>query len=202
MDELHLLYIPGDALRDRVFVRDFALGLPKLAGKAIVLHGTVADSPETAWFITKKLSDHLGEQMLPNVPVPPAQQPLLRLEADGDLVFDLSRARRLLNPVQALVLSCVSIDPEGALHFRPDEEVLAAVRAALPKSPVQVFPANPMAAVAANGPLVNSDIDATQLKAVYPENRADIDLALIAAPARLTLARDLGRELGREPAKV
>ena len=181
-----ILFISEHAIRKRGFVQAFFVQAAKLTGKTLLLHETGVDDPAVNWYVSKKISSGLSEQMIPNNALPVGQTQHLKLEGES-AILDSARIERQLQNVYMLVINPVALQ-KGEETVLGTPTWLPAIRRAYPKARIQLFPDNPDSAIGMNKPTIDKPEDIQTLLEAFPEEQRILELAASIAPAQIVLA--------------
>jgi hypothetical protein len=179
---MNLLFIPQNAARERLFMNQLMLGLAKVPGKTLLVHHTSTLDPEMNYYVTKKLSAGLGEQMIVNMPLAGWMRNLLVLNANGVLNVNTEAMVNLWAQLNVLVMSTAVLGPAGPVVLTP-LQVLPALRNLLPIEHMVLFPNNPSSALVAQPQRVESEEHTVELRNLFPEEDTTIELARLLRPA-------------------
>ena len=83
-----IIYLASKAVLDEIFLRDLSKGIQKWKKKAIILHDQVKGPVSQTWFQTKRISSHLSEEMILNLPMSAKDLGLFKLNPDLCLNYD------------------------------------------------------------------------------------------------------------------
>lgn len=186
--KVSLVFLPGQLLDDRVFLREFVTNYHRLCGRTLLVHtGTTADSAQLA-FMTKRLSGALSEEMVPNAAFSGHQRDFLRRSGDAYLV-----RRDLLEEVYRLV-DCVVLNNlaqcSSGVHAADPLRLLPYLRDQVDCLDCRIFTTNPRSALAAEPRLVCCQHDFDQLMELYEEEAETLKLASATRPAWVVSARN------------
>ncbi len=181
-----ILFISEHAIRKRGFVQAFFVQAAKLEGKTLLFHETGVSDPAVNWYVSKKISSGLSEQMIPNNALPVSQTKHLALQEDT-VALDTERIAQQLQNVYLLVMNAVSMQDDAEVVL-DTPTWLKAIRRAYPDTVMQFFPDNPDSAIGMDQPMINTPEDAQRLLEAFPEERRILELAAAVAPSQIVLA--------------
>jgi len=181
----HLLYLSSSNLKDEIFLRDFAT-YTQFVNPVIIIPDTNFETPEDAYFLNKKISAKLSEQMIPNLPLSSTHRKVLLTNPNGyELQYDLINT--FLNTVKVLLLSPFndsgmrinSMDLIHSLHQSRQFDWLE----------TWLFPDNPLSPLGSSDETINSLAEINNLLKVYPEETKVLELSAKLLPVKIRLAR-------------
>jgi len=168
----YIIYLGSKAVLDEIFLRDLTKGLQKWNKKAIILHDSVKGPLSQTWFQTKRISAHLSEEMILNLPMSAKDLGLFKLNPDLCLNFD--KLQNHFKKVQFLVLNGIVLaeKEEKILNIH---EIIVEIRNKCGNIPVLTFPLNPLSPLGQTAYLIDNEQDYEKLVQIYPEENQQID---------------------------
>lgn len=186
-----LLFIPDQAARDRLFMRSLVTRFKSIGGKSLLLHHTGGETPEVSFYVSKRISALLSEEMVTNTALAGYHRNLVRLEPEPALRLDL--LYQLWANVDVVVLSTTLATASGQPGVGSPHAILGLMRHALNPSQVLLFPQNPSSALAMEPRTVSTAEEADQLLGLFPEEAETLGLARMLRPARVLAANHIGQ---------
>lgn len=191
-----LVYLPPTVLADRLFTRDFFVNYKRLKGKSLLLHGAPDDDPDRLWFLTKRISANLSENMTVNVALSGASRGLIEklTDANGAHYYMLKTEflYSLFRTCDCVVVNLLVLAGENPENAAPDN-VLPDIQDRLRPSRTLIFPLNPGTPLGAHEPArLSTAEDSERLRLAFPEERAAVELAYRLRPAYIVSAKNFG----------
>ena len=97
-----ILFLSQHAVRQRGFINAFFVKAKELVPKSLILHETGVDDPKVNWFVSKRISGGLSEQMIPNNALY-TERTKHKVENGDGLELDVNRVVKEMANVTALV---------------------------------------------------------------------------------------------------
>lgn len=195
--DCNLLFLPAEALKDRLFVRDFFSNFAQLRTKTLLIHGGLPNEIEPTWFLTKKISAYLSENMVNNLPFSGNTRNLLQKLSNTDSTAHYFQLRidllqDLWQTTDCIVINTVVTNSqlENQVEWTNAENTLIDVQEQLKPNKTLIFiprVRSPLGGVKAVR--ISSREDAEQNLNAFPEDASSIELAYQLRPAFLVSAK-------------
>ena len=185
-----LIYLTETNLRDRLFIKDLVHNFG-FAEKTLMIHDHFGGTVKDTRFVTKRISALLSECMIYNNAFSADQRNLVSRQ-DGRLHVNTELIRRLLPPIQLLILGPV-ISGDAGPELADPLELLEATRNAFDIQDLILFTANPMSPLAGKKETVRDESDEQRLLSIFDEEAGAIRLAHRLRPAMIASPQNYSR---------
>lgn len=180
---MKLMYLSPVNVRDDIFLKDLGAG-KHWDEPVLLIHDAVSSEPSDVRFLTKRISGHLSEALVANIPVSGDQRQLLTLEQGiHTLRRDLLEQWFRMAPV---VVVNTLMHPSGLASA---DRLLADLQRQWAFPETVLFPGNPLSPLGSSGEKLEEATRIRQLQELYPEESAVLELALNLLPVRITMAK-------------
>jgi acetylglutamate kinase len=156
----------------------------------LLVHDTVADTPEVSFFVSKRVSSLLSEEMVTNTAVAGYQRGLVRLGHPHSIRQDL--LAQLWQNVQVVVLSTTALGADGQNVTLKPEALLGLARHWLEPGQVFLLTHNPQTALVLQPQDITTPERANELLGLFPEEAEVLSLARTLRPVCLLAPNQLG----------
>lgn len=184
MNIQHLLFLPEQAARDRLFLRDLFATIPKLKGDVFLAHETGAERVEVNRYVSKRISANLSEAMDPNLWFSGDQRNLVAGNTPDELFLDAEKLSNLAAGVHTVICSCTAI-VKGTPQAVEPAAFLAAVKDALRPREITLFTNNPQSALNTEARLIETTEGIAPLRTAFPEEEKILQIAGALSPASI-----------------
>jgi hypothetical protein len=186
---MQFLFLSEANLQDRLFLRDLFKHFPKLAPPFIILHDTYMQDENSIRMLTKRVSAHLSESMVPNIAFSGEQRGLLSRNADGQLIIKTDTLYKAMQNLSGIVINTLVQSGTGTSSISA-EELLKAFRQQVDIERMLFFPQNPQSPLGGMRTPIASDTDHDQALQAFEEERHIIRLAHHVKPALIVSAHN------------
>lgn len=186
---MQLLFLSEANLQDRLFLRDLFKHFPKIAPQFIILHDAYMEDENNIRMLTKRVSAHLSESMVPNIAFSGEQRGLFSRNTDGQLIIKAETLHKAMKNLSGIVVNTL-IMSETRTSSVTAIELLKAFRQQLDIERMLFFPKNPQSPLGGMCTPIASDTDRDQALQAYEEEQDIIHLAHHVKPAVIVSAHN------------
>jgi len=187
------LFVPAEAARDKLFVRDLVKFFPREAEPVFLFHETGVPNPELALMVAKRWSGLLSEDMIGNTLLAGDQRGVLRVGPTGDLHLNTDAVANQLKLAPHVVVPPIGATPEGKRVKVDAVELLKTYRKAFPAAIILLFPSNPQSALVHQPDHFPSLASIDQKEALFPEEATVFAAARQLIPCFVGAPHQLGQ---------
>lgn len=188
MESITLVYLSGKNVQDDIFLKDLSASF-SWKRPVIIIHDSQHSEPADISFQTKRISGHLSEALVANVPVSGNQRGLLKLEGSKySIRKDLLQQWFQMAP--ALVTNAL-LDSGGKADLML---LLSDLKEQLSVQELILFPDNPLSPLGAMAERIESKTRIAELLNLYPEEQNVLNLAEALLPVHIRTARVYTRD--------
>ena len=189
---MQLLFFSQANLQDRLFLRDVFKQFPQLKPPFIIVHEAYQDHVDTVRMLTKRVSAHLSEGMVPNLAFSGDQRNLLSVDGDKKILINTKLLGQMLANVSGVVIN--TLVREGAVvRLSSSEPVLKAFRQQMDLERIIFFPDNPASPLGGNKTALSSEEDYIQAMNAFEEESNIIEKAFGVKPSVIASAHNFYR---------
>lgn len=176
-----------NAIND-TFLKIFGESLSKVKKPSIVLHEPIRGNFEDTWFYTKRISAKLTENLVVNLPFYAGQKGLFTLDA-GRLSCNSPKIFEHLKTCNALVINNFIEN-----QFISLDEFIGSLKSQFIHNKIIVFPQNYLSTLAADKPILLSDIESVDYQQnLYPEENNILTFCKQILPVHIANPQTFGK---------
>jgi hypothetical protein len=176
---MHIVFLSKYNVQDDIFLKDLSKNF-KYQEPVLLVHDSPYSKPEDTGFLTKRISAHLSESMIANIPVSGHQRNIFQADT---LRLDLLNSWWKMSGT--IVLNTLMPDGSKWNH----NELLLKLKQALPEAEVDVFTRNPLSPLGSSGARIQDPKQIQTWMEVYPEEREVLELSLEILPVRILIPK-------------
>ena len=176
---MHIIFLSQQNVQDDIFLKDLSRNY-SYNTSVLLVHDSPYTSAEDTSFLTKRISAHLSESMIANIPISGHQRNIFQ---DGQLRIELLQSWWKLS--NTIVLN--TLLPDG--NKWNAIELLQKIRQGLPNSALDIFTRNPLSPLGSSGAEIQSPEQIHSWLEVYPEEKEVLELSLSILPVRIRIPK-------------
>lgn len=176
---MHIVFLSKYNVQDDIFLKDLSNNF-KYQKPVLLVHDSPYSKPEDTGFLTKRISAHLSENMVANIPVSGHQRSIFQADT---LRLDLLNSWWKMSGT--IVLNTLKKDGSAWSH----DELLQKLKYALPEAEVDVFTRNPLSPLGSSGNRIQDPQQIHTWMNVYPEEKEVLELSLALLPVRILIPK-------------
>lgn len=188
MESLTLLFLSKKNVQDDIFLRDLSASF-SWKRPVIVLHDSPHNAPADISFQTKRISGHLSEALVANVPVSGNQRGLLK-QADSRYSIREELLQQWFRMAPAVVTNALLESGDVA----DLQQLMADLKVQLSIQNLVFFPDNPLSPLGVMAEKIESTDRIAELLKLYPEEQSILTLAGALLPVQIRTARVYSRD--------
>ncbi len=188
MSSYTVLYLSGKNIRDDIFLRDLSASF-SWNRPVLIIHDAVLSDDTAVRFQTKRISGHLSEALVANVPVSGDQRGFIqKIESRFQVREDLLRQWFQMAPV---VVTNTLINTGERISAG---QLLGDLKQQLLISEIVLFPDNPLSPLGVKGESILHIDRIKELDELYPEEENILKLAASLLPVRIRTAKEYSHD--------
>ena len=183
MESLTLLYLSKKNVQDDIFLRDLSASF-SWKRPVIILHDSQHTQLADVSFQTKRISGHLSEALVANVPVSGNQRGLLKQEGSRYSIRE-ELLQQWFQMAPAVVTNAL-LESGGVAEM---QQLMSDLKAQLSIQDLVFFPDNPLSPLGVMAERIESTDRIAELLKLYPEEEFILTLAGSLLPVQIRTAR-------------